>query len=86
MDKNILLQELETLADKLDLTIRYEDGYFKGGLCRIKDEQYIIINKKCSIDKKITLLADALSKFDLSEIYILPQLREIISKEAASSQ
>jgi len=82
MDNQILLQELENIATKLDISVRYENGDFAGGLCRVKEENVLIINKKNSLQKKITTLARELSAVDLSTIYILPKLRERISIES----
>jgi len=82
MENQKLLQELENIAAKLDITVRYEKGDFAGGLCRVKEENVLIINKKHSTEKKVTLLARELSSVDLSEIYILPKLRERISTES----
>lgn len=82
MENQILLQELENIATKLDITVRYENGDFAGGLCRVKEENVFIINKKNSLQKKITILARELSGVDLSAIYILPKLRERISIES----
>ncbi|MCH7781566.1 hypothetical protein IID62_00725 [candidate division KSB1 bacterium] len=82
MENQILLQELENIATKLDITVRYENGDFAGGLCRVKEENVLIINKKNSLQKKITILSRELSGVDLNAIYILPKLRERISIES----
>lgn len=83
MENQKLLQELENIATRLDITVRYEEGDFSGGLCRVQSENILIINKKHSIQKKISTLARELGSVDLSTIYILPQLRERISSEAS---
>ena len=82
MDNQQVLQELEQIAARLGVTVRYEEGDFNGGLCRIKSDRVIIINKKYSEEKRIVLLARELSALDLNDVYILPQLRELILKEA----
>ncbi|MFC1564131.1 hypothetical protein ACFL6G_04300 [candidate division KSB1 bacterium] len=82
MENTLLLQELENLAAKLDITVRYEDGDFRTGICRVKDEQLLLVNKKLSNEQKILQIAKELGKIDLSNIYILPQLRERISSLA----
>lgn len=83
MENQKLLQELENIATRLDITVRYEEGDFSGGLCRVQSKNILIINKKHSIQKKISTLARELGSVDLSTIYILPQLRERISSEAS---
>ena len=78
MNDEIILQELENICCKLGLTLRYEEGDFIGGLCRIDDEKLIIINKKLPIDKKIKLIAQEISTLNFEDIFILPAVKEII--------
>lgn len=78
MNDDVILQELENIFEKLGITIRYEKGNFVGGLCRIKEDKIVILNKKLHIKKKIMLLAEELSRFNIDEIFILPAVKEII--------
>ncbi|MDQ5985319.1 MAG: hypothetical protein CSYNP_01027 [Syntrophus sp. SKADARSKE-3] len=83
MDDKKIQGELEALAVKLGMTIRYEplkiDGSLHtGGYCRIRGQDVVIINKKASTRDKIHVLADALRRCDLKEIYILPSVRKIL--------
>ena len=78
MNDEIILQELENICCKLGLTLRYEEGDFIGGLCRIDDEKFIIINKKLPINKKIKLIAKEISTQNIEDIFILPAIKEII--------
>ena len=76
----MLLQELEALCTKLDISIRYEKGDFAGGLCRIKDKRAIIINKNLSIDQKVKIIASELAKLETDDIFILPAIRELFQQ------
>lgn len=83
MDDSTTLIQLEELAVRLGMTIRYEplkiDGsVHMGGFCRIKGEDFLIINKKATPREKIHILIDSLKRRDLSEIYVRPSLREIL--------
>ena len=40
----------------------------------------MIIDKKAITPKKIQIFIDALKRFDLSDVYILPSLRELLDK------
>lgn len=78
-----LLTHLEELAESLGIKVRYEQlkkesTFFPGGLCRVKGEDIIIINSSTAIEERIEILARELSSFDLSQIYILPALREYL--------
>lgn len=53
-----------------------------GGFCRVKGRDFIIVNKKATTQERIHVLADALKRCDLNEIYILPSLRQLLEQEA----
>lgn len=83
MEENRLLQELEEIAEKLSIAIRYDDLMgmdfkVKGGLCKIKGENVIILDRRTPLRERIDLLARALSQFDLSHISTRPYIRLII--------
>jgi len=81
MNDEIILQELENICCKLGLTLRYEEGDFIGGVCRVEDEKFIIINKKLPINKKIKLIAKEISTLNFEDIFILPAVKEIILED-----
>lgn len=83
MDDSTLLNQLEELAHRLTIEIRYvtvrqEDFWAVGGLCRIKDKYIIIVNKKSTVKDKIHTLTRAIKRFDLSQVYVRPALREFL--------
>ena len=78
-----LLDQLEALAENLGIEVRFErlkkeSAFFPGGLCKVKGEDIIIINSSASLDDKIEIMGKALCSFDLSQIYVLPALRELL--------
>jgi hypothetical protein len=83
MDENATLSQLEELAQRLGITVRYEalksdGGLHSGGYCRVHGQDMVIINKKATGMEKIHILTDTLKRYDLSRIYVLPSLREIL--------
>jgi hypothetical protein len=83
MDDHAILSQLEELAQRLGITVRYvplkgEGVLHSGGFCRVHGQDVVIINKKATGMEKIQLLIDALKRYDLSQIYVLPSLREIL--------
>ena len=82
MDDDAALSQLEGLADKLGIPIRYEiiQGELTGlgGLCRIEGQYILIIHSKATVKDKIEILSEALRRFDLSDIYLKPVLRELL--------
>ena len=81
MKRKRLLAQLEDLAGKLGIEIRRESlGQSCGGLCRIGENLYIFLNKGVSDSFGIELLASALSKFDTSKMYLLPEVRGALDR------
>jgi len=78
-----ILAQIEEVARSLEITVRYEkiqkeSAFFPGGYCKVKGRDLIIINSKASLDDKVEIIARALALFDLSQIYVLPAVRELI--------
>ena len=85
LDDSNILSQLEELAHNLGIQVRYEplkrEGSFStGGLCRLKGEWLLIINSHAGVKDKIEALAGAVIRFDLSQIYLKPGLREFLEK------
>jgi hypothetical protein len=83
MDEKRLLQELEEIAEKLSIAIRYDDLMgmdfrVKGGLCNLRGQNVIIMDRRMPPRERIDLLARVLSQFDLSPIFMKPYVRLII--------
>jgi hypothetical protein len=86
MDDVTTLNQLEELAVRLGMTIRYEPlkiegSVYIGGFCRVKGHDFVIVNRKATTTERIHVLAEALKRRELSEIYILPSLRELLDQE-----
>ena len=81
------LKELEGVAAKKNIRVSYESlsggEVGAGGLCKVKGEHRIIIDKRASPGERLTVLAQALSGFPLDDIFLAPELRELIEKSAA---
>jgi len=91
LDESALLGQLEELARSLGIQVRFElirkeGASSTGGLCRLKGEYILIINSKASLDDKIQTLAMALNRFDISQVYLKPGLREFLDKFPVQTQ
>ena len=87
MDESTILDQLEELAERLGVRIRYEaikqdeDSInVVGGLCLLRGEYVVIINSKATMQDRIKTLATALKHFELDQIYLRPVLRELLDK------
>ncbi len=76
--KKDTLKELEELALKAGIKVRYEKTEARGGMCTFQGSPLIIIDRKASDDYKIAVLAENIKKMDLADIYISPKMRELL--------
>lgn len=71
------LEALEALAESLAVSVCYEPmaGAVTGtgGLCRVRGEYRVIIDRRLPARERIQILSTALARFDLSDIE-LPEL------------
>jgi hypothetical protein len=80
------LKELEGVAAKKNIKVTYENiggELGAGGLCKVKGEHRVIVDKRATDGEKVTVLAQALSRFPLDDVFISDKTREIIEKSAA---
>lgn len=82
MDDHAALSQLEGLADKLGILIRYEkiedEWTGRGGLCRIEGNHVLIIHSRATVKEKIQIMTEALRRFDIGDIYVKPALRAML--------
>lgn len=79
-----LLQELELVAEKLGIQTIYDTFEGKGGGCRVIDNRYVVINSRLADRVKAELFLKALSELSIDEIYIKPEIRELLEEARAS--
>ncbi len=76
------LRELERIASELKIRVSYEPmgGLVSGsgGLCRVRGEYRVIIDRRIKPSERISLLADALSRFETDEIEMPTAARNLL--------
>jgi len=85
LNDEALLNELEELAERMAIAVRYEnitgeDSPGSGGLCRIQGQYVLIVHSRATVREKIRIITKALRQFDFSEIYMRPVLRELLER------
>jgi hypothetical protein len=81
MKPEVLLELLEGTADQLGIRVTYEplqSTVVHGGLCKVKGEYRIIIDRRATTEERVGTLAGALGRFDTSELEMPPQVRELL--------
>ena len=84
-----LTEILETAAQQLGVKIRYEILVASGptgggGLCKVKGEWCVIMDKKTAPSERASILCDALATMDTDGIFLPPKVREMIAQRRAS--
>ena len=93
MDENTTIDQLENLAERLRIQIRYEsmkqdEDSLKvvGGLCLLRGKYVFIMNSNAMLKDRINAFVMALKHFDLDQIYIRPALRNLLDQMLPVSQ
>ena len=76
------LNELEEVVEKLGYKVRYEKGNFEGGYCLLKESHLFVINSRKELERKIAIVAKNLKELGIDDIFVKPQIREVIEREA----
>jgi hypothetical protein len=94
MKPDTLLALLESAAEKLKVRVSYEtlqSSVVHGGLCRVKGEYRIIVDKRATAEERMTTLATALAQVvhqtqaDLTALEVPAKVREALRLHAPAS-
>ena len=78
MKKEKLYSEFEELGQRLGVKIIKGKGNFTGGICTVKDQTVIVVNKMKPIEHRLKILATSFLEYNLDDIYMIPALRAFI--------
>src|SRR3569832_733538 len=85
-----ITEALEQAAAQINVRVRYEtmtgDTAGAGGLCKIRGQWTVIIDRKSPPSDRAALLLEALSGFDFDGIFLPPSLREALNERRAAMQ
>ena len=89
MKPDTMLPLLETVADQLGVKVTYEalltggiQTGVRGGLCRVKGVQRIIIDKRATSEERVATLATALATFETTHLGVPKPARELLQTYA----
>lgn len=81
MKTEVLLELLEGTAEQLGIRVSYEQlqsAVVHGGLCRVKGEYRIIVDKRATSEERVVTLASALAGFETGELELPAKVREVL--------
>ena len=83
-----LVEELAEAAVRLGLEVRREKilrevGYrARGGACRLREKDLVILDREQPAAEQLEVLADALRSRDLESVYLSPAARRMIQAQS----
>jgi hypothetical protein len=80
-----LLAGLEEAAKALHVRVTYEaigGELGAGGLCKVKGQWRVIIDKRTTPSERVQVLAPALARFPFAELQLAEPLRELLTRVA----
>ncbi len=79
------LKELESVAEKKQIRVSYEaigGELGMGGLCKVKGQYRVIVDKRATDGDKVNVLAAALAQFPLEDVFMSEEIRALIARSA----
>ena len=90
-DDAALLGELERVGRALGIAVRYErlgeegdTAPIRSGLCRVKEQNLLLIDSRLSTAERCRVIASSLRAFDLSNVYITPAVRLLLEEDKSA--
>jgi hypothetical protein len=85
MKPDQMTEALESAAAQIGVKVRYEalgpGGVVSGGgVCKVRGEWWVIIDKKASAPERVAILSDALAGMDLADVALPTKVRDLIDK------
>jgi hypothetical protein len=75
-----LYEQLMEVARNHFERVEEESGDFRGGICRVRNESYLLLNRQAKLERRLRIVATALSSLNLDQQYLLPAVREAIDR------
>lgn len=86
MSAEELLPQLEEAARKLGVAVSYERLHTSvgaGGLCRVRGQYRIIIDRRAGHHERVATLARALARFGTGGADLEPEVRDLLRRAGA---
>jgi hypothetical protein len=85
-----ITEALEQAAAHAGVRVRYEamtgDSAGAGGLCKIRGEWTVIMDRKATPSDRAAMLVEALAQFDVDGVPLPPEIRQALVKRRAANQ
>lgn len=88
MKVEAILSELEQAARRLGIRVSYENiggELGAGGLCRVRGEWRLIVDRRTTPGERVGMLAEALVRFDLAGLELSPAAVQVLERSRGPS-
>lgn len=91
MKESAIFEDLEKIAGRHEIRITTANlkkyaYYMKSGLCRVRGEYRIILDKHLHLSEKIDVVIDALQHFSVETVSLDPAVRRLLERKARAGQ
>jgi hypothetical protein len=84
MDSGEIVDYLAELAEKLGVEVRWEGLIGDGGICELRGKRYLFVDRSLELAGQLDVMADALCMEPLDDVYVLPEVRDILDHARAA--
>ncbi len=72
------MNQIEDICKQLNITVKYDRFFGRGGFCRLRDRSYFILNERLSNEAKEQIFINELKSFDTGNETVSDQIRRLI--------
>ena len=76
---------LAEAVQALGVRVRYDRGAFRGGRCRVGDEEVVVLNRRLPVETHVAVLAEALRALPVDDLYLRPAVRAALEDAWAAA-
>lgn len=73
-----MLNQIEDICKQMNITVKYDRFFGRGGFCRLRDRSYFILNERLSNEAKEQIFISELKSFDSDNEALNEQINKII--------
>lgn len=74
------LKKLEELCQNLGYKVRYEQGHFQSGYCRVESKKILVVNKFFDVEARVNCLLELIPDLPLENNGLEPEVEKFYHK------
>ncbi len=84
MNQGEIVDYLAELSEKLGVKVRWEALMGDGGICELRGKRFLFVDRSNDLATQIEVMADALCEEAIDDVFILPEVRELLERAKAA--